>query len=118
MRGTTRSGVARPVARVGLGTAPCAVAGSSMSFYDAASVTNGSLSRTVTRLDHSSTAFDAGVTLASPVQKAIDGSHRLTPNGDLRMGYRALSETAEQVTLSANGPVTAVMHTPCPSTTR
>jgi hypothetical protein len=138
MGGATRTGVARPLAVVDLGTTPCAVAGnSSMSFEDAdndamldvgevftfvfnncqdnaASVTNGSMSGTVTRLNDNGTAFDAGITLASLAQTAVDGSHSLTLNGDVRLGYRALSETVEQMTLSANGPVTAVVHTHLP----
>jgi hypothetical protein len=138
MGGATRTGVARPLAVVDLGTTPCDVAGnSSMSFEDAdndamldvgevftfvfnncqdnaASVTNGSMSGTVTQLNDNSTAFDAGITLASLAQTAIDGSHSLTLNGDVRLGYRALSESAEQMKLSANGPVTAVVHTHLP----
>jgi len=115
MDGATRTGVARPLAVVDLGTTACDVAGnSSMSFEDAdndamldvgevftfvfnncqdnaASVTNGSMSGTVTRLNDNGTAFDAGINLASLAQTAVDGSHSLTLDGDVRLGYRALS---------------------------
>jgi hypothetical protein len=138
MGGGPRSGGARPLAVIDLGTTPCEVAGSSrMSFEDAdgdamldvgevftfvfdncqdnaASVTNGSMSGTVTRINDSGTAFDAGITLSSLVQKALDGSHSLTLNGNVRMGYRALSDSEEQMKLSADGPVTARVLTHLP----
>jgi len=138
MGGAARSGVARPLAVIDLGTTPCEVAGTTtMSFDDsdndgmldvgevftfvfnncqdnAASVTSGSMSGTVTRINDSRTAFDAGITLSSLAQKAVDGSHSLTLNGSVRIGYRALSETAEQMKLSADGAVTALVLTHLP----
>lgn len=138
MGGATRSGAARPLAVIDLGTTSCEVAGtSSMSFDDAdndgmldvgevftfvfnncqdnaASVTSGSLSGSVIRINDSGTSFDAGITLSSLAQKAIDGSHSLTLSGNVRMGYRALSDTQEQMKISADGPVTALVLTHLP----
>lgn len=73
---------------------------------DAASVTNGSMSGIISRISDDGTAFDAKMTL--------DGSHSLTVNGNVLMAYRMLSETAEQMNLSADGAVTTLVHTHLP----
>lgn len=138
MRGTARKGGARPLAVIAMEPTPCSVAGtSSMSFDDAnndgmldvgevftfvfnncqdnaASTVNGSMSGAVTRINSSGTTFDARVTLASLAQSAVDASHSLTLNGDVLLGYRVLSDTEEQMKLSAEGPVTALVHTHLP----
>lgn len=138
MGGTARRSEARPLAVIDLGTTSCGVAGTSgMSFDDAnndgmlgvgevftfvfnncqddaASVTHGSMSGTVTGLNNSGTAFDARMTLASLAQYAVDGSHSLTLSGNVLLGYRALSENAEQMKLSTDGPVTALVQTHLP----
>jgi len=138
MGAAVRRSEARPLAVVDLGTTPCDVAGtSSMSFEDAdnngmldigevfnfvfnacqdnaARVTNGSMSGAVTSINSTGTAFAATITLTSLQQQAVDGSHSLTLNGNARMGYRELSASQEQMTLSADGPVTALVLTHLP----
>jgi hypothetical protein len=129
MGGATRKGVARRLAEIDRGTTPCAVAGNSMSFEEAdnnglldvgevltfvfnnckenaASATNGSTSRTATRINDRGTAFDAGSTPSSLALKAIGGGLNLTPDDNVRMGYRALGDAEEPKKCSADGPVT------------
>jgi hypothetical protein len=129
---------ARPLAVIDLGSTPCAVAGTTgMSFDDAdndgmldvgevftfvfdncqddaARVTNGSLSGAITGINDTGTAFSASITLGSLLQRAVDGSHSLTLSGNALMGYRELSANVEQMTLRADGPVTAQVLTHLP----
>jgi len=138
MGGATRKGVARRLAEIDRGTTPCAVAGNSMSFEEAdnnglldvgevltfvfnncednsASATKGSKPGTAARINDSGTAFDAGITPSSLALKAIDGSLSLTPNDNVRIGYRALGDSEEPKKFSADGPVTTLVliHLPC-----
>lgn len=129
---------ARPLAVIDLGTTPCDVAGTSSRSFDdagndgmldvgevftfmfdncqdnAARVTNGSMSGAVTSIHDTGTAFAAGITLTSLAQQAVDGSHSLTLNGNARLAYREPSGNEEQMTLSADGPVTALVRTHLP----
>jgi hypothetical protein len=138
MGGATGKGVARAVAEIDQGTTPCAVAGSSMSLEEAdndglldvgevlnfvfnnckenaASATNGSKPGTAARINDSGTAFDAGITPSSLALKAIDGSLSLTPNDNVRIGYRALGDSEEPKKFSADGPVTTLVLIHLPS---
>jgi len=138
MRGTARSGGARPLAVITMAPTECSLSGTStMSFDDAdndglldigevfsfvfsdcqdsaADVMNGSMSGTITRINDSGTAFGARVTLAALAQNAVDGRHSLTLNGNVLLDYRELSATTEQMKLSADGAVTALVHTHLP----
>jgi len=138
MGGATGKGVARAVAEIDQGTTPCAVAGSSMSLEEAdndglldvgevltfvfnncednsASATKGSKPGTAARINDSGTAFDAGITPSSLALKAIDGSLSLTPNDNVRIGYRALGDSEEPKKFSADGPVTTLVLIHLPS---
>jgi hypothetical protein len=136
--GATNADKARPLAVIDLGTTPCSVAGTgTMSFDDtdndglldvgevftfvfnncqdnAASVTNGSMSGTITRINDSETAFDARLALVELAQRSVDNRHSLTLNGNVLLGYRALSETEEQMKLSVDGAMTALVLTHLP----
>ena len=133
MRGTVRTGVARPLAVIAMAPEPCAISGTTkMSFDDAnsngtldigetftmvfdacqdsaSSVVGGSVSGSVTST--SSSGLNARMTLTALAQSAIDGSHGLTLDGSVLVGYQVLSATAERMQLSANGAVMAIAHT-------
>jgi hypothetical protein len=87
---------------------------------NAASATKGSTSRTATRINDRGTAFDAGITPSSLALKAIDGSLSLTPDDNVRMGYRALGVSEEPKKCSADGPMTTLVlsHLPSDDTVR
>jgi hypothetical protein len=129
---------ARPLALIDLGTTPCSFAGSTSMSYDDAdndgsldvgeafsfvfdecqdngvSVVSGRMSGAITWLHESGTAFEADLTLAPMTQQAVDGSHRLTLDGNVRMSYREPSDTLEQIRIGADGPVRALVLTHLP----
>lgn len=76
---------------------------------NAASATKGSKSRTATRINDRGTAFDAGSTPSSLALKAIDGSLSLTPDDNVRTGYRAFGDAEEPKKFSTDGPVTTLV---------
>lgn len=132
MRGTARTGVARPLAVIAMPPEPCSVSGTTTMSVDdangnntldigetftlvfdacqdsAASVTHGSVSGAVTSTSDS--GLSARMTLSSLAQSAVDGSHSLTLDGNVLLGYRMLSDTMERMRLSADGALTALAH--------
>jgi hypothetical protein len=136
--GAARSGMARPLATVALEPMPCSVAGTStLRFEDGdgdglldvgevftfdfnncqdttSEVINGSMSGAITRINSDGTAFGARVTLAPLTQEALDGSHSLGLDGKMLLDYRVLNDTAEEMNLTADGPVAATVRTHLP----
>jgi hypothetical protein len=80
----------------------------------AASVSNGSTSGSITNINDNGTSFNARMSLTSLAQSATDGSHSLTLSGNMLLGYSELSANSERMRLTADGAVTALVHTHLP----